>query len=58
MSHTTDHITMFLVRARAELYSAAQILKGEDLAEFTALIKEIAMVLDLIPLAAPVPVTT
>lgn len=39
-----------LVRLRVELYSAAQMLKGDDLATFTELIREIATVLELLPL--------
>jgi hypothetical protein len=32
---------------RVELYAAAQMLKGEDLAEFTKLIREIAEFLEI-----------
>lgn len=39
-----------LVRLRVELYGAAQMLKGDDMAEFTTLIQEIATVLELLPL--------
>lgn len=34
-------------RLRVELYTAAQVMKGEDLDAFKELIREIAMVLDL-----------
>jgi hypothetical protein len=36
-----------LIRLRVELYAAAQTLKGEDLAYFTDLIREIAVALGL-----------
>lgn len=36
-----------LIRMRVELYAAAQMLKGEDLAEFTKLIREIAEFLEI-----------
>lgn len=39
-----------LIRLRVELYGAAQILKGDDLKEFTALIREIAAILNVIPI--------
>lgn len=37
---------------RYQLYAATQMLKGDDLAEFTTLIREIATVLELLPMAA------
>jgi len=37
-----------LMRLRVELYTAAQALKGDDLKSFTDLIREIAMVLDIV----------
>lgn len=39
-----------LVRLRLELYGAVQMLKGDDMAEFTQLIREIATVLEILPL--------
>jgi hypothetical protein len=36
-----------LTRLRVELYAAAQLLKGEDLAEFRTLIAEVYGVLEL-----------
>lgn len=36
-----------ILRLRVELYTAAQQLKGDDMREFTHLIREIAMVLRL-----------
>lgn len=39
-----------ILRLRVELYTAAQTLKGDDLAAFTELIKEIAQLLELVPL--------
>jgi hypothetical protein len=45
-----------LIRLRVELYTAAQTLKGDAQREFTDLIREIAMVLELLPLSdAPTP---
>lgn len=41
-----------LVRLRVELYCAARLLKGDALAHFTELIKEIAMVLELLPVSS------
>lgn len=38
---------------RVQLYMAAQILKGDNLVAFTDLIREIAMLLDIVPLGAP-----
>lgn len=36
-----------IIRLRVELYAAAQLLKGDDLLEFTDLIREIAAQLNL-----------
>ena len=44
-----DSQQMMLMRLRVELYGAAQLLKGEELADFTTLISEIAMVLNVEP---------
>lgn len=40
-------IDLFLARLRVELYSAAQLLKDDDLQEFKKLINEIHVVLDI-----------
>jgi len=37
----------FLLRVRAELYAAAQILEGEELRQFHELIREIRDVLEV-----------
>lgn len=44
-SVTTSELVMMW---RIELYAAAQLLKGQDLADFTELIREISQVLDAI----------
>jgi len=40
-----------LIVLRIQLYAAAQTLKGEQLAALTELIREIAAVLDIVPLS-------
>lgn len=37
---------------RVQLYAAAQLFKGEDLAAFTELIREIAMLLEIVPMSS------
>lgn len=45
-----QRIAIALMRFRVELYAAAQLFKGDDLKEFTALIREIAAVLNVVPI--------
>lgn len=42
-----------LLLMRVQLYAAAQLLGGEQLAEFKQLIREIAMTLEIIPYGDP-----
>lgn len=48
----TQTAAQVLMRLRVELYAGAQLFKDNDLKEFTQLIREIAMVLDIVPIRA------